>query len=128
MEKTLEISENLLWELDFLMRAVFLGLFLRAGYDLLIVFRRLVKHGSFWTGFEDFAYCTAGALITFTLFYNVNQGAPRGFAMAGIVLGLALYHFGPSRLVCLVLEKVIRFVTWPVRKTAGLFKKRVKKC
>lgn len=128
MEATLEISENLLWELQFLALAMLLGLVMRGGYDLLIVFRRLVRHGSVWTGIEDFLYCTAGAFLTLSLFYNVNNGAPRGFALAGVVIGLALYHFGPSRVVCFLLEHLLLFLTWPVRKITNFFKKRVKKC
>lgn len=128
MEASLEISEGLLWELHFLMLAVFLGLFIRSGYDFLIVFRRLVKHGSVWMGIEDFIYCVCGAFLTFSLFYNENEGAPRGFALAGVAMGLALYHFGPSRLVCWLLEHVVLLVTWPMRKIANFFKKGVKKC
>lgn len=128
MEATLEISESLLWELHFLVLAMLLGLFLRGGYDLLIVFRRLVKHGSVWVGIEDFLYCVCGAFLTFSLFYNVNEGAPRGFALAGIAMGLALYHFGPSRLMCWLLEHLVLLMTWPVRKAVNFLKKRVKKC
>lgn len=128
MEAPLEISESLLWEVQFLISAMLLGLFMRGGYDLLIVFRRLVKHGSIWTGVEDLLYCAAGAFLTFTLFYHVNEGVPRGFALAGIAVGLALYHFGISGLMCWLLEHLVLFFTWPLRRAVKILKKHVKKC
>lgn len=127
MEASLEISESLLWELHFLMLAVLLGLCMRGGYDLLITFRRLVKHGNVWTNVEDLVYCVCGAFLTFSMFYNENEGAPRGFALAGVAIGLALYHFGPSRLVCWLLEHVLLLVTWPVRKIIKFLKKAARK-
>lgn len=128
METSFEMSEVLLWELRFLELSLVMGMFLRSLYDLLIVFRRLVHHGTIWTGVEDLLYCCFCGLSIFTLFYYENQGAPRGFAVVGIALGMAIYHFGPSRLVCRLLEWVLGVLAMPVKICQKFFKKCVKKC
>ena len=128
MEETLEISEKLLWELGFLWIAFLMGFFVRAVFDVLIIFRRFVRHGAVWTGLEDFIYCVCAAIGDFILFYEVNYGAPRGFALVAMAAGFLLYHLGLSPIVCFAVGKIMLFLTWPVRKTANFLKKLVKRC
>ncbi len=128
MEAHLEISESLMWEVSFLAKTLALGLGIRCGYDLLIVFRRFVKHGSLWTGIEDSLYCAFGAVVTFALFYTENQGTPRGFALFGVITGMLVYHFGPSGPVCWILEKILRLITYPIKIFIIFLRKVVKKC
>jgi hypothetical protein len=123
MEAPLEISETLIWELHFLALSLLLGLCMRAAYDVLIVFRRLVKHSLKWVGAEDFLCCVCGAFLVFSLFYSENEGAPRGFALLGVAAGMALYHFGPSRLVCWLLEHLLRLLLWPVFQMVNFLRK-----
>ena len=128
MEETLEISEKILWELEFLWIAFLAGFFVRAGYDTLIIFRRFVRHGAVLVGVEDFIYCAVIAIGTFILFYDVNNGSPRGFALIAMAAGFFLYHFGLSRAVCFAVGKIILFLTWPTRKAVNFLKKFVRRC
>lgn len=128
MEETLEISEKLLWELEFLWIAFLMGFFVRNWYDALIIFRRVVRHGYVWIGIEDFLYCAAVAVRTFMLFYDVNNGEPRGFAIISMAAGFTLYHFGPSWLVCFLCERIIHFLTLPIRRLVKFLKKLVENC
>ena len=123
MEAYLEISDSLLWEIEFFIKALALGLVIRGLYDFLIVWRRLVKHGTFWTGVEDVIYCTLGGIITFSMFYSQNQGAFRVYALMGIIIGMILYHFGPSRMVCCILEHLAALLSFPVKMMKKIKKK-----
>jgi hypothetical protein len=104
------------------------GMVLRGAYDLLVVFRRLVRHRPFWIHAEDLICCAIGGLSAFRLFYLENAGTPRGFALVGIFAGMALYHWGPSRVVCYILEKILRILIWPIGQIKIFFKKVVKCC
>ena len=121
------MSEFLTWQLQFLVKSLFMGLFLRSLYDILIVLRRLSEHGTVRMAVEDFFYWTGCALCIFTLFYYENDGMPRGFAAAGIILGMLLYHFGPSGPVCFILEHVLRFLLKPFQIIWDFFAKLRKK-
>lgn len=121
------MSEFLTWELQFLIKSLFMGLFLRSLYDIIIVLRRLISHGIIWTAAEDFLYWVGCALCIFTLFYYENDGAPRGFAAAAVVGGMVLYHLGPSRFVCLVLEWLIHMILMPIAVPVKFFVKICRK-
>lgn len=111
-------------------------------YDMLRIFRRIVPHGNLWIGVEDFWYwlvCTGGI---FVMLYRENDGRARGFALGGVLLGMALYYLLFSRLVIrvnvLVLKAVLGFfgktgkvlfgpLVRVLKKTGRFFRKELKK-
>jgi spore cortex biosynthesis protein YabQ len=96
-------------------------------YDVLRVFRRLIKHGIFWVAVEDMIYLMSCALLVFAMLYQKNDGLIRWFAIAGIAIGMLLYnHFISSwavRGIVWILKKIINLLTYPLR----LAKKGVQK-
>ena len=84
------MSGGILLELELFARSFLCGMFLALLYDLLRLFRRLVRHGNFALAVEDLLYWLACALLVFRMLYEENSGAIRGFAIVAVILGMLL--------------------------------------
>lgn len=49
-------------------------------YDIFRIFRRVVPHGNFWIGVEDFFYWLCCTAVVFVMLYRENDGMVRGFS------------------------------------------------
>lgn len=90
--------------------AILNGIFLGFLYDLLRVFRRMVKHPRWLVSLQDFIYWVVSSLIIFMEIFNNNDGSLRGFLCLGVFLGLVLYFLLISKLVLTVFMKVYYFI------------------
>lgn len=68
-----------------------------AVYDILRVFRRLVRHSFFAVSAEDFLYWVFVGIEAFLFLYRENDGTIRWFVLAGIGLGMLIFSMGISR-------------------------------
>ena len=68
-------------------------------YDIFRIFRRVVPHGNFWIGVEDFFYWLCCSAVVFVMLYRENDGMVRGFAFGGLLVGMACYYLLLSRLI-----------------------------
>lgn len=91
------ISENLTGEARLLLLSLCHGGILMAAYDILRIFRRLVRHSCFAVGAEDFFYWVFVGIEVFLFLYRENDGTIRGFVLAGIGLGMLIFSKGVSR-------------------------------
>lgn len=138
----IQVSEAIGKEITFLGVSVLLGVVLTACYDLLRIFRRVIRHGTIWIAVEDFLYWLLVTAAVFLTLYQENDGMVRGFAFGGILIGMLLYHALLSRIVvrsCAWFlngckhtgKKVLSFLFGPlirILKKAGRFsKKQLKK-
>lgn len=111
-------------------------------YDILRIFRRVVPHGNFWIGVEDFFYWLCCTAVVFVMLYQENDGMVRGFSIGGIVFGMLLYYLLLSRFVIRINVKVfctvfgvtgrfLRVIFRPFRKQkkkfTSFFRKQLKK-
>ncbi len=130
MEAASEVAGGVVWELTFFVSAFFLGFCLRMGYDILWLFRRLVRHKRFFVGLEDFFFWVTGSVLMFGLMFRENNGTPRLFAILGALAGMFLYHIGPGSLFRMLTEKILGFLgkcQKKIRENVGkLLKKRKK--
>ncbi len=78
-------------ELQFFSRAFLCGILMMILYDILRVFRRLVRHSVAAVAAEDLLYWLVCGFCIFRMIYLENSGAIRGFAIAAVVLGMILY-------------------------------------
>lgn len=110
------------------------GVLLMLSYDILRIFRKVIAHGTFSLGVEDVIYWLACSLVMFAMLYRENDGLLRWFVLAGIALGMLVEnHFLSPYIVRLssfvILKvlaffgKILKFVSKPVRVTAGRAKK-----
>lgn len=82
------------------------GIFLGFLYDLLRVFRRMIKHPRWLVGLQDLVYWVVCSLIIFMEVFRNNDGNLRGFLCLGVCLGLILYFMTLSKLILAVFMKV----------------------
>lgn len=65
-------------------------------YDLFRIFRKVVKHHTIAVSVEDLFYWFAAALVIFSMIFEKNKGAIRGYAFAGILIGVWIECFAES--------------------------------
>ena len=104
------MSEVILWEMQFFAKAFFLGFCLRMAYDVLLIVRKVVHHKHIWVSIEDVLFWIMCGFYVFGLLFRENSGTPRGFAIFSVIVGMLMYHLGPSKLLVPVLSKGLRMV------------------
>jgi len=84
------VSLNIQVEARMLLLSVAFGAGLSVLYDLLRLWRCLLRHSWLWTGLEDLAYWIFSGFAVFYLLYRENDGALRLYVIAVILLTMAV--------------------------------------
>lgn len=128
------MSRVILGELRIAGVALLCGAVITVVYDLLRIFRRVISHGNFWIGVEDFIFWIWTAFWVFSVLYRENDGNLRMYTIAAMVLGMLLYHKTVSEpfveFTGRVLKKALSVLLYPLRmlKISILFSgKKLKK-
>lgn len=79
-------------ENEFLLHALFMGIFITFIYDLLRIFRRVVPHRGFFVSAEDLLFWIYCGEEVFLLMYHESDGTLRWFAVLGALTGMVLYR------------------------------------
>lgn len=79
-------------------------------FDLFRAFRRLVKGSTTAVGVQDVAFWVILAAVVFTCIDRVNDGEPRWYIFAGILLGAVLYLLTLSKWLIKVFEKIFLII------------------
>lgn len=82
------IVEEALLMLD----SLYIGLVIMAAYDILRLFRRIVRHKNIFVGLEDFLFWVIAGFVVFSLVYSENDGTLRWFIVVGVFLGGIIYE------------------------------------
>lgn len=126
------MSQNIINEAYFFGCCVLTGIAVIFMYDVLRVFRRIVKHGVVAIGIEDFIYWVGCSFFVFHMIYIRNDGIIRGFAILAIVLGMLTYNLTISRIfvkyISMILNKIIKIVTDPIKWILKICTNMLKKC
>lgn len=120
------MSTEILGEVDFLIRSMLLGVTITFLYDIIRIFRRVLRHRNFWVSIEDILFWIFCSLCIFYLLYQENNGMLRWFVIMGAGAGMLLYKITVSRpfvnltvkaagFVLKHLGKLFRFLTKPLR-------------
>jgi len=131
------MSESIIRDNYFLMYSLILGISVTALYDLLRIFRRIVKHGNVLISLEDLFYWVVVAISVFYMMHTENNGTLRWFAILGAAVGMFLYKRlvssifvdAVSKLLLFILKyigKVFRVIASPLRFVLGKCGKGVK--
>lgn len=86
------MSPNIQMEARLLVISLLTGAGLMALYDVLRMFRLLVRHGWLWTGAEDFCYWVFSGFAVFYLLYRENDGALRLYIIGTVLLAMVVYN------------------------------------
>ena len=79
-------------ENEFLLHALYMGIFLTFIYDLFRIFRKVVPHNGFFVSMEDLLFWVYCAEEVFLLMYHESDGTLRWFAVLGAMVGMFLYR------------------------------------
>lgn len=79
-------------ENEFLLHALWMGIFITFIYDLLRIFRRVVPHKGFFVSAEDLFFWIYCGGEVFLLMYHKSDGTLRWFAVFGALAGMLLYR------------------------------------
>ena len=128
------MNQAITMEVQFFFISVLSGALLLMAYDILRVFRRLIKHGEFSVALEDLVFWVVAGLSIFIMMYKENNGIIRGFSIMGMAIGTILYHFVLSEAFVNILTKLIKTLISPLVflikqfiKTGKLVGRKVKK-
>lgn len=113
-----------------------IGIFMGIVFDLIRIFRKLLKHPNFLVQVEDMLYWVFCGFMGFYMLYICNYAAIRPFVFVGIILGATFYFLAFSswfmklatiaiyyiktllaRLICLVSKPckwLLGILVWPV--------------
>ncbi|MBR1738348.1 MAG: spore cortex biosynthesis protein YabQ [Firmicutes bacterium] len=79
-------------------------------YDIIRVFRGIIKHPEILKQAEDLLYWTISAISVFILLLSENNGEVRFFMIIGSFIGIILYYLTLSSLFIKVSMKVYEFI------------------
>jgi spore cortex biosynthesis protein YabQ len=110
-------------ELHFFALCILWGGQILLAYDVLRVFRRLIKHGSFIMAVEDLFFWIISGILIFAMIYRQNNGIIRGFAVMGMTAGMLLYNLIMKDHLVNIIVKGIRILIKPFAAALKLIKR-----
>lgn len=114
------IGPELLRELSDAGRAMLSGAMITLVYDLLRIFRRIVRHGRLWVDLEDALFWGWTSLWIFGVLYRIHDGAFRIYTIVMMFLGMLGYHRYIGELLVAVvsggLKRVLKILGMPLKK------------
>lgn len=126
------MSGEIVREWYFWLVSVATGAFMAFAYDVVRLFRRLVRHGRFAVDFEDILYWTACFGLSFTLLYYGNNGVIRFAAVLGAAVGMFIYAVTVGRFFVrvgfFVIDKTVGGLFRLIRKIVKPVIRLLKKC
>ena len=105
-------------ENQFVLYAMFMGIFITFIYDILRIFRRVFPHKGFMVSLEDIIFWIYCSVEVFMLMYHESNGTLRWFAVFGAIAGMILY-------MKLISPFFVKYVSLLLKKIVGIIKKAV---
>lgn len=111
--------------------AMFSGMILSALYDVIRIFRNVIKHRRIWISIEDFIFWNFVGIFLYIMIFYSNNGILRWFIIGSAFLGAIIYHRGIGRFVVKYISIIINTVInillkKPIKKAKILIVKAVK--
>lgn len=124
------MSENIYAEFNTFCYAIMLGALCGIIYDIIRVFRRIIKKGIAITVVEDIIYWLMVSILMFMLMYRENGGMVRGYAIIGMAFGMILYEISigkffvkyVSKFLNYILNRILKVLEWVLKKVLKPFK------
>lgn len=116
------MSGTIITEWHFWTASIITGAAMTFAYDILRLWRRIIRHNRFFVDMEDLLFWAACFFASFTLLYYGNNGVIRFAAILGAGIGMLAYTLTIGRFFVKYSVFVIRKVTGAVRWTIGRIK------
>lgn len=110
------MNQEIIPELRFFLASIALGLLFALAYDVLRIFRRILKQNLLAVSAEDFLFWLFAGLMGFRVIYVYNYGIVRWYALFGMVSGALFYYGTISSFFVGFCTKFLLFFIKPVRK------------
>lgn len=94
-------------QMQFFLASILSGVVLLVVYDIIRIFRRIIKHSGFLVALEDIIFWVVGGLFIFVMMYKQNDGIIRGFSILGMLIGMLFYNHLLSKYVVNGISKLI---------------------
>ena len=107
-------------ENEFLLHALWMGIFITFIYDLLRIFRKVVPHRGIFISAEDLLFWIYCGGEVFLLMYHESDGTLRWFAVLGALGGMLLYRKLVSPFFVKYLSMALKWVLDIFEKVLGL--------
>lgn len=108
------LSEGIYHELRFLLYSFLLGIIITFVYDNIRVFRRVIRHNTFFISVEDLFFWIGVSLSIFLLQHRENDGVFRWFSVVGAFVGMLIYRKSISRFyvkrMTILFRKILKFL------------------
>lgn len=126
------MSESIIRDNYFLLYSLILGVCVTILYDILRIFRRVIKHKDALVSIEDLLYWIVVAISVFYVMHTESNGTLRWFAILGAAIGMGIYKKTLStpfvNLTSKGLQIILRFWGRIVTVIVKPFKTATKKC
>lgn len=103
------MSEEIFLEVKFFLISIACGILMLVVYDVLRIFRRIIRHGGLLVAAEDLLFWIAGGVFIFDMIYKQNYGIIRSFSILGLIIGMLFYH---NMVSDKVVSWITRFIKW----------------
>lgn len=120
------MSQDIVQEITFFLHSILVGVFITFVYDWILIFRKLVKHGTVLVSIEDFIFWLACGIGVFYMLYKENNGVLRWFAVVGATLGMLFYKALIKNRFVYVMSTCIHKIMWFVFRVIQVMLKPLK--
>lgn len=132
------MSDSISLEIQFFLVSILSGAILLIVYDMIRIFRRIIKHTKILVGIQDIFFWIVSSIFIFIMMYKQNNGAIRGFSIMGMGIGMLVYNQFLSNVVVHVsttfihkmmhlIKKVIMMILFPFQKVFGFIFKYLRR-
>ncbi|MBQ3601273.1 MAG: spore cortex biosynthesis protein YabQ [Lachnospiraceae bacterium] len=101
------MEEYIVDEALLLLNSLYTGLVIMAVYDILRLFRRIIRHKYIIINIEDFIFWILAGFVVFFSFYEQNDGALRWYIIVGVLGGAYIYKASFGRFLVKYASKYI---------------------
>lgn len=131
------MNDFILAEVNFFLVSFLYGALLFFAYDILVIFRNIIRHARFVMAIEDIGFWITAGILIFCMMYFVNNGVIRYYAVISVLLGMKLYQIILGKHVVYVgsrfglwikrlVKRLFRFLSTPMRFLFKQFRKGAK--
>jgi hypothetical protein len=124
------MSTEIYRQWEFLGYSVAAGMCMAFVYDVIRLFRCLVRHGRLAVDIEDILYWLASFFAGFVFLYYLNNGVIRFAAVFGVAVGMAVYVFTVGRFLVKtgvwIAKHTLFYLFGKIRLTLVHFKHKIK--
>jgi len=122
-----KISETIAGEGSLLLVSLLFGFALMLAYDIIRIFRHIIRHGTILMAAEDVLYWLFCAVGIFAMLYQENEGLLRWFVLGGVAIGMLVENNFVSPSIVALFVKIIRIWLKIIKKFLHIFGKPLKK-